>query len=472
MNIRKNGWVHRLIFQLASELQKKEREYGLYKRALENSYEGIVVSDANGYIIAVSETYAQFVGRTSAEMIGKHVTEVIENTRMHIVAKTRMPEIGDLQEINGHWMIANRIPIFSGDELVAVVGKVAFQDIDELFKMNLKFKEIQKELTSQRSPTRRRQTSKYSFHNIIGESRAIQEAKYLAKKVAKSDSTVLLSGPSGTGKELFAHAIHQESYRYYGSFISLNCSAIPETLFESELFGYKEGAFTGARKTGKQGKLSMANRGTIFLDEISEMPLNMQVKLLRVLQEKEIEPVGATSPEPIDVRVIAATNKNLAQLVREGKFRLDLYYRLNVVVIEIPPLHQRIEDLPLLVSELLNQLRKETSIYVHSVDEKAMQLLKNYHWPGNIRELRNVLERALYTMDGNVITAKDIRLEEADKEAVRGETSLKDALQGFEKQYIVNAIKASGGDKIEAARRLGISKSSLYSKCEKYGIYS
>jgi len=480
MKIHRDGWVHQLLSSLSNQLNQSKRELKLFKTALEHAYEGIIIVDAKGMILDANETYAKFVGQELSSLIGKHVTQVIENTRMHIVAQTGQAEIGDVQKINGHQMIANRIPIHLDGEVVAVVGKVMFQNIDDLFKMNSKYEKLRKEIDHYQSEMNKRMRAKYSFDHIVGESVEIEKAKNLAKKLAKSDTTVLLFGESGTGKELFAHAIHRSSQRAYGPLVRVNCAAIPESLFESELFGYKEGSFTGAKRAGKPGKFSLAHKGTLFLDEISEMPLNMQVKLLRVLQEKEIEPVGAEYPEAIDVRIIAATNKNLAELVAKGLFRQDLYYRLNVVQIEVPPLRERKADIPILAQSLLKGLTEETGIKCHGIDQQALEILCTHYFKGNVRELRNILERALYMMDHHVIKAADLAIDINEKELVLDRktfnrtaediTSLKDVVEKAEREAILFALEQENHNKLEAAKRLKISKSSLYSKLEKYNI--
>lgn len=474
MKIKGNGWVHRFIRDLAHEVKKTNKELDLFRTALELAYEGIIIVDKDGIIQMVNETYASFVGRNIDNIIGKHVTEIVENTRMHIVARTGKAEIADVQLINGHQMIAHRLPVIVDSEVVAVVGKVMFQDIDDLFAMNSKFSKLYKELDNFKGEVTKRLGAKYTFDQIIGQSKALERVKALGKRVAKSDTTVLLNGESGTGKELFAHAIHQESLRANGPFIRVNCAAIPEALFESELYGYKEGSFTGAKRSGKKGKFALAYSGTIFLDEISEMPLSMQVKLLRVLQEKEIEPVGAESPEPIDVRIIAASNKNLEELVEKGLFREDLFYRLNVLMVEIPPLRERTEDIPLLIEHLLTQLRAETRIPVDGIEENAMEHILNYSFPGNIRELRNLLERSLYVKEGPEITLTDlppsIFRKRGIKRTISESLSLQETLEKAERDAILEALNRTRGNKLAAANRLGISKSSFYAKLEKYEL--
>ena len=442
----------------------------MLEEALGHAYEGILITDAEGLILKSNEAYARFLGLPLEDMIGRHVTEVVENTRMHIVAKTGVPEIAQLQKIRGHEMICHRIPILERGKVVAVVGKVMFREVDDLFTMTTRFTAMKKELEFYKDELHRRGGAKHSFERIIGASASLERAKALARKVARADTTVLLKGESGTGKELFAHAIHRESPRALGPFVKVNCAAIPETLFESELFGYKAGAFTGAQRGGRKGKFALAEKGSILLDEVSELPLAMQVKLLRVLQEREIEPVGAVEAEPIDVRILAASNKDLEELVAQGAFRKDLYYRLNVLKLEIPALRDRPEDIPLLVDHLLRSLERETGIPVDGVAPEAERIMQAYPWPGNVRELRNVLEQALYVKAGRSIQLEDLPAAltgERDREEAR---TLKALLRRTEAEEIRRALQEARGDKRAAAALLGICKSSLYAKLEQYGI--
>ncbi|WP_286884678.1 sigma-54 interaction domain-containing protein [Aneurinibacillus sp. UBA3580] len=474
MIIRRNGWVHRLLVDLAGKAQKVKEEKDMLQTIIDHAYEGVLIVDPKGYILMANEIYADFLGKKLSEIIGKHVTEVIENTRMHIVGQTGKPEIAQMQKINGREMIASRIPVFNQGKVAAVVGTVMFQQVDDLFALSTKMENLRKELNYYKDELDKRLQAKYSFDTILGSSEELEKVKRLGQRVAKSDTTILLKGESGTGKELFAHAIHRESYRGAGPLIKVNCAAIPDALLESELFGYKEGAFTGAKKSGKKGKFSLANGGTIFLDEISEMPLMMQVKLLRVLQEKEIEPIGADKPESVDVRIIAATNKDLLSLVEQGKFRHDLYYRLNVVMLDIPSLRERKSDIPLLIEHFLEKLEKETGIPVEGIEREAVDVLLAYSWPGNIRELRNVLERTLYVKNGPVITKQDLPAVIGSEVTVRendnGAGTLKQAVEQAEASAIRRAIRECDGNKLRAAERLGISKSSLYAKIFKYQI--
>jgi len=474
MKIHRSGWVHRLMQGLAARASESGQALKMLEVAIDNAYEGLIITDSDGIILKVNQAYADFLGLRMDEMVGRHVTSVVENTRMHLVARTGVAEIAQIQKIRGHEMVCSRIPIFEDGRVVAVVGKVMFQDVNDLFAMIDRFKRLKSELEFYKSELSKRLGARYSFDNIVGASQELEKVKELGRRVARSDTTVLLEGESGTGKEMFAHAIHIESNRALGPFIKVNCAAIPETLFESELFGYREGAFTGAQKKGKKGKFSLAHKGTIFLDEVSEMPPSMQVKLLRVLQEREIEPVGAEQPESIDVRIIAASNKDLAALVAQGGFRNDLFYRLNVLKLAIPPLRQRKNDIAVLTEKILRQLEKETGIPVEGVDAETETVFMAYSWPGNVRELCNVLEQALYVKSGNLITRQDIprsiiAAAEGDVPPDRQRT-LKFQLSQVEAEVIRRALHEEKGDRLATAARLGISKSSLYAKLEQYAI--
>lgn len=440
----------------------------LLEVVFENAHEPMIVTDKDGKILLLNRSYREFLN--VQDVIGKPVTEVIENTRMHIVGQEGVAEIADIQQIKGQSMIAHRIPIMYEGKVLAVLGTVLFQDVKELASLAAMVDQLKDELTYYKKELRRRMGATYHVDQIVGYSQKMLELKQFSQKVAKSDSTVLITGESGTGKELFAHAIHAESKRKMGPFIRVNCAAIPDTLLESELFGYEEGAFTGAVRRGKKGKFELANHGTILLDEIGDMPLPLQAKLLRVLQEKEVEKVGSVRTTPIDVRVIASTNQDMLASIKEGKFRADLYYRLNVVSLSIPPLRERLEDLPELVSNLLTQLVESTGVTVRSIDDDVWAVMRSYSWPGNVRELRNVLERALHLMEDDVLKKEHIWLPASSEElsspaVVR---PLKETLEQAEREALMHAMKEAGGNKQEAAKLLRISKSTFYEKWEKY----
>ncbi|WP_232696855.1 sigma-54 interaction domain-containing protein [Brevibacillus daliensis] len=429
----------------------------------------MVITDPEGIILFMNNSYRDFLG--AVDPVGKHITQVIENTRMHIVAKTGKQEIAEIQKINGREMIANRVPIYNGDTMVAVLGTVMFQDVRQLHALAANIDQLKQELAYYKGELHRKLGAAYTFDQIVSISHEMQQCKALAEKVANSDTTVLITGESGTGKELFAHAIHAASRRAMGPFIRVNCAAIPDSLLESELFGYEEGAFTGALRKGKKGKFELADRGTLLLDEIGDMPHNLQAKLLRILQEKEVERIGGSHPIPINVRVIASTNRDLTTLMKEGHFREDLFYRLHVVSIHIPPIRKRIEDLPELVNVLLDQLMESTGIIVKEIDERAWELIRYHTWPGNVRELRNMLERALHMMDGKRLELEHVILPVPGvKQQDNQVPTLKEVLAEAEKEAVLRAVQAAGGNKRKAAKMLGIGKSSFYQKWDKITI--
>lgn len=437
-----------------------------------NAFEWIVVVDHRGEIIYLNDSYSAFLDVDSKTVIGKHVTEVIENTRMHHVVQTGMEELADLQYIRGNYMIANRVPIFnSNKEVIGAYGTVIFRDTSEWDKMNSHVKSMLGRIRNYLQEYEQQTGVKYTLEDIIGKSKLIQTLKEKVKHIASSDVSVLIRGESGTGKELFAHSIHQLSNRSSMPFIKINCAAIPEHLLESELFGYEEGAFTGAKKGGKKGKFLLADGGTLFLDEIGDMSLPMQIKLLRALQEGEVEPIGAQKPIQVNVRVIAATNRPLEKMMEEKRFRDDLYYRIHVIPFHIPSLRERTEDIPMLVEHFIQKICKRTGRRISSVTPDALTVLSRYRWPGNIRELENVIQAAVHLSTGDKLTLEALPDYLTESYSIPfGSKSLKETLEDAEKQAIIQTLENVHDDKLEAARLLGISKSSLYEKIKKYHI--
>lgn len=331
----------------------------------------------------------------------------------------------------------------------------------------------QKSLAQENKYLREQIDKEYNFNHIIGESSAMKEVYKMVERVSQATSNVLITGQSGTGKELVARAIHSNSDRAKKPFLAINCGAIPENLVESELFGHKKGAFTGAN-ADKDGVFVAAHSGTVFLDEVAEIPLNLQVNLLRVLQEREVKPVGSNKMVSFDTRIIAATNKDLAKEVEDGNFRDDLYYRLNVVEIPLPPLEQRREDIPLLAHHFLQKYNKELKRNLKGITSDAMSAMMAYQWKGQVRELENVIERAILLSDGDFLTADDLpaslRQKSDDQAFQMDNNKLDEAIQVFEKHHIQSVLKRTEGNKSEAARLLGIDPSTLYRKMERLGV--
>ncbi|MCG8616115.1 MAG: sigma 54-interacting transcriptional regulator, partial [Desulfobacterales bacterium] len=316
-------------------------------------------------------------------------------------------------------------------------------------------------------------STRYTFDSIIGGSREIGYLKEQAWQAALNDSTVLVTGESGTGKELFAQSIHHGSRRRLHPFIRINCAAIPKDLLESELFGYEAGAFTGAKAKGKAGKFELADRGTIFLDEIGDLPLDMQPKLLRVLEEKEFEKIGGTRIIRPDFRVICATNQDLEALMEQGRFRKDLFYRLNVIPIEIPPLRERREDILPIALHLMEKMTREASLPEKRIEKEAEKELTHHDWPGNVRELSNVLERAMYASDSPMIYKGDLPFSMAfsgKRKKPKDRSNLKSAKNQAQIKAIYQALARTGYNKAKAARLLGIHRTLLYRKMKEFGI--
>ncbi len=484
------------VFQDVTEMEKMSRELDSTRalvRTLEEVLGGagewMVVVDANGIVTMISEEYAEFNGTTVADAVGKHATQVIENTRMHVVAKTGVAEIGERQSIHGRSLIVNRIPLKDGDRVIGAYGRVVFKTVEQLrelaSKMNLlesKVKYYEEELTHLRG-------ARYTFASIVGAGTAISAAKAEAERASRTDSTVLLRGETGTGKELFAHAIHAAGPRRVGPFIKLNCAAVPAELLESELFGYEEGAFTGARRGGKPGKFELAAGGTLFLDEVGDMPLPMQAKLLRVLQEKEVDRLGGTGSRRLDLRLIAATGRNLEEMVGQGTFRADLYYRVNVIPIRIPPLREHPEDLGAIAEAFLARLSADAGEPKRRLSAELLGILRAYPWPGNVRELQNGLERAVAMSPREVLEPEHFPAhlmryahgmwKVATPGAVEGggegrsaksPGSLAAVKVEAERSAILSALAAAGGNRTKAAEMLGIHRVKLHEKIKRYGI--
>ncbi|MCF6411197.1 sigma-54 interaction domain-containing protein [Pseudalkalibacillus salsuginis] len=449
----------------------KFKDKRILEAIIDNAFEWVVVVDTEGIVRFMNKNYCDFLEVNSERVIGKHVTEVIENTRMHIVAKTGKAEIADLQYIKGSYMIANRIPIFHEKEVVAALGTVIFRDTEQWKKMNSHVKSLFSELEFYRKEWTANNGAKYTLNDLVGVSDPIKDLKNQVKKISSGDISILIRGESGTGKELLAHSIHQLSERSMAPFVKVNCAAIPDNLLESELFGYVEGAFTGAKKGGKVGKFILANDGTLFLDEIGDMPMKMQAKLLRVLQEKEIEPIGANETEKVNVRVIAATNRPLEKMVQEKLFREDLFYRINGFQLQIPSLRERKEDIKPLVEHFLEKVTRRTGKRIKNMDEEVSRVLFYHKWPGNIRELENVIEAAVHLAYGETITKDSLPeyLKENDRLNI-GSKSLKELVEQTEINAIKEALQQNDGDKLAAAKTLGIGKSSFYEKMKKYKL--
>jgi len=453
--------------------------------------ESLILVNTEGIITMINQPFADVLGISAGEMLGKNVRCAYPNSnpsRLPVVMDTGQAEVAEPHLLNGRHAVVSRYPMFKDGKMVGAGGKVLFSDVREVSRLAEKFQSYIKLPEKPKKGRRGRgQDFKYDCNSIIGHSKAMKELKEKLLRIAQRPSNVLLMGESGTGKELCAHAIHAASKRRYAPFVRVNCAAIPDHLLESELFGYAEGAFTGARKGGQVGKFEQADGGTIFLDEISDMPLVMQAKLLRVLQEKEVTPLGSTQTKSVNMRVIAATNVDLEEKVREGAFRTDLYYRLNVIALEIPPLRERRDDIYFITKHLVDDFNAEFEMNVQGLEEDAWRLLQNYDFPGNIRELRNAVESAFNMVTGSMIRACDLPLhiqraaggvelakisaaDGGDLLACIGQKSLQEIMDEMERQLIEASLEQVGGNKLNAANVLGISRPGLYKKLHKYNL--
>ncbi|WP_346217120.1 sigma-54-dependent Fis family transcriptional regulator [Caldifermentibacillus hisashii] len=459
-----------LIRELQSETIKGDV---MLKAIIHSSNDAISVVDENGNGILINPAYTRITGLTEEDVLGKPATtDIYKGESMHFhVLKTKKPVRGVKMLVGPKKkeVAVNVAPIIVDGQLKGSVGII--HDMSEIRELTTELQRAKERI--------RTLEAKYNFDDIVGRSEEMLIAIEQARIAAKTPATVLLRGESGTGKELFAHAIHNESGRKYNHFIRVNCAAISESLLESELFGYEEGAFSGAKRGGKKGYFEEANNGSIFLDEIGELSLSTQAKLLRVLQEREIIRVGGTKPIPIQVRIIAATNKNLEQEVRKGNFREDLFYRLNRIPIYIPPLRSRLEDIPLLCDHLIKKINHDYGRNVEGITNEAAELLKRYAWPGNVRELENILGRAIIFMNysENRIDIKHLsklgyNFQKNQEQDHPNEASLPlyTLVENFEKRIISHILHKHRGNKTKTAKELGVSIRTLYYKMEKYGL--
>lgn len=453
---------------------------------LDDSCEGTVAVDERGRIAWINDKYAAFLGLSGPEVaLGKPVEEIIPNSRLREVIRNGKPILLDIMMSGDQPLVVMRIPL--KDEAGKIIGAIGFALYDRLQRLKplvSKFAELQWALTNTQKELAQLRHTKYSISNFIGVSPVSLELKHRARRAAQLDTTVLLLGETGTGKELLAHGIHAASGRAGKAFVGINIAAVPETLLESEFFGVAAGAYTGADRKGRDGKFKIADGGTLFLDEVGDMPLQVQAKLLRVLQEQEIEPLGSNTILKVDVRVIAATSHDLKKLVAEGKFRSDLYYRLNVLPIVLPPLRERLGDLDALCEHLLEQIAARTGMPQRELTPAARAFLASYHWPGNVRELRNALEQAGMLTESIALSAEDFAtILHVDPEPgaeqptaaiskVGQSGTLGEAVAELERKMIGHALQGARGNKALAARQLGISRATLYQKLAEYNITS
>ena len=438
--------------------------------------EGMMLVDRDGRVVWINDSYKRFLPALGFErpedFVGRPVEEVVPNTLMRHVIETGKPILIDLLTNKAGTFVVSRIPLRDeSGEVIGAIGMVLFDHPETTLQpLIAKFARLQQDLDDARRELAAQRRAKYTLASFVGSSPAAIEVKRQARRAAQSDATVLLLGETGTGKELLAQAIHSGSARAARPFVGINLAAVPETLLEAEFFGVAPGAYTGADRKGREGKFALADKGTLFLDEVGDMPLALQAKLLRALQEREIEPLGSNKVLKVDVRLIAATSRDLKAMVADGRFREDLYYRLNVVPIRVPPLRERVADLEALAEHLLEAIAARAGMPQRELDPSALAALAAHAWPGNIRELNNALEQAAMLTDRRRLGAEDFaRILPAPPRPAGAVPEgpmrpLPQLIAELERSSIQSALAATGGNKVSAARMLGISRATLYEK--------
>ncbi|AHN74647.2 sigma-54-dependent Fis family transcriptional regulator [Pandoraea pnomenusa] len=479
------------------EFVRKQAMQSLFE-TLDHSSEGTVVVDGDARIVWINRGYAARFGFSNPDaVIGLDCEDVIPNSLMREVVSTGRPILLDILETGHEPLVVTRLPIRDAHgKTVGAVGFALFDELKALTPMFSKYSRLQTELLATRQSLAQARRAKYSFGSFVGTSAASLETKRLGRRAAQLDSPVLLLGETGTGKELLAHAIHGASARADKPLVTVNVAAIPDALLEVEFFGAAAGAYTGADRKGRTGKFELAQGGTLFLDEIGDMPLPLQGKLLRVLQEREFEPIGSNRMVHTDVRIIAATSADLPNLVAQGRFRADLYYRLNVLTIRVPPLRERPSDIEAMAYAILDKLSAYRDAGHLELDEGAIDCLRAYRWPGNVRELHNTLERVALLSESERIDARSLSrfigegmgdgeanhptggagtaafAVPSDNKTADDANAQRydDAMRAFERQLLTQALRAAGGRVADAAARLDIGRATLYKKMAALGI--
>jgi transcriptional regulator with PAS, ATPase and Fis domain len=446
------------------------------KFILTNRYESLVIINEKGEIEFIDRPTEKFFDLSRGEAKGKKILEVIPFSELPEVVSTGIPHIGKVLVTKDRHTLISRFPLLKNGKIIGAFGRVILHSLEELERVRKEADQFRRDLLSAERKIKSEYQATYHFDHILGISQIMREAKELAKRMSRTSSDILIQGESGTGKEMFAHALHNESRQKSYPFIKINCPAIPIELAESEFFGYEKGAFTGASQEGKPGKFELAEGGTVFLDEIGALSLSVQAKLLRVIQEREVERLGGKKPIKLNFRLITATNTDLKRLAEEGKFRFDLFFRLSKAILTLPPLRERQEDIPTYVSHFLTILSKNIGTQIKTVSKEALEFLSQYDWPGNVRELANILEQSYYNMGHDEVLMphhlpKEIGAFNESKHLLHEiDKPLQNILEEIEKENILRVLRYCNGNKRKTARHLGIQRSTLYLKLRKFDL--
>ncbi len=470
-------WVEALVVRRVRTADQILAPYGecainekMVRMVLDNPYEGLMVVDAQGKLTLLSPSNERWFGLEIGGAVGMPLSELAPASHVAEVARTGVADCAQVVDLQGKTKITVNLPIRRDKEVIGGFARILFQSTEQAKQLADRVRTIERQVELYETLLDEMRGERYSFDDIITDNEAMRGIVGQARRIAGSSATVLILGESGTGKELFAQALHEGSSRKNGPFIAINCSAIPRDLIESELFGYEEGAFSGARKKGKPGKFELASGGTLFLDELGELPLDNQAKLLRVLEERKIDRLGSTASIAVDFRLVAATNCDLGANVNRGKFRSDLYYRINEYPLEIPPLRARKEDIPLLARNFLTEVCRRERLPKLKISDGACEILKKHDWPGNVRELRGLMRQVAWKAQGPTIEPQHLppTLNKGQIFAAAG--NLEEQMAGAERAIIEAALQSCGGSRAMTAGMLGIHRTALYKKMKKLGI--
>jgi len=456
---------------LVQELETEKKWKTILQSVINNAYDGLLMINEKEEIIFISPSLIELFDLDDDKVSKELAKNLLPQLQLEKVLQTGVAEVSGFLEVKGIKYMVHRIPVYQDKVMIGAIGKVVYRQLHEVKELLKSFDNYERETVKSKDKVEK---SRFTFKQIVTNDPLMEKLIGSGMKAAKGRATILIRGESGTGKELFAHGIHSASLFAKGPFITVNCAAIPEHLLESEFFGYEEGAFTGAKHKGKVGKFDLAHGGTLFLDEVGDMSLQLQAKLLRVLQEREYYRVGGTERIKVDVRIIAATNRPLEKMIAKGEFREDLFYRLNVISFEIPPLRKRKKDILLLSELFIHDLNKKNGTSVTGWDPMFEQAIMEYNWPGNVRELRNVWERAMVFAENGKVQLSDLPdyiIKQAGYDLYledEGNSFDQPLLEKAEQMAIQKALLLSKGNKSKACQLLGISRSVLYDKLKKY----